>query len=198
MVAADVKQIRGRDLDRIRNEGLAHHRRLRSGYGRFQQRLIANTSCATVGSEHFAVNRFDGLDRQMLERLAQERRLKSAAFFLIKRLAVVAAVSESIAGWMGVKTIEPPGWTVTFTLSPTLIRARSISAASKMMPWELPTFVMVLIIGVILCFTNGVRQPRNDDCISAASRCTRPLTLAALPAMSLTPVAPLRREKKWK
>jgi len=24
MVAADVKQIRGRDLDRIRNEGLAH------------------------------------------------------------------------------------------------------------------------------------------------------------------------------
>ena len=97
MVAADVKQIRGRDLDRIRNEGLAHHRRLRSGYGRFQQHLIANTSCATVGSEHFAVNRFDGFERQMLERLAQERRLKSAAFFLIKRLAVVAAVSESIA-----------------------------------------------------------------------------------------------------
>ena len=110
------------------------HRRLRSGYGRFQQRLIANTSCATVGSEHFAVNRFDGFDRQMLERLAQERRLKSAAFFLIKRLAVVAAVPGSITGWMGVKTIEPPGWTVTFTLSPTLIRARSISAASKMMP----------------------------------------------------------------
>jgi hypothetical protein len=97
----------------------------------------------------------------MLERLAQERRLKSAAFFLIKRLAVVAAVSESIAGWMGVKTIEPPGWTVTFTLSPTLIRARSMSAASKMMPWEFPTFVMVFVIGVILCFTKSERQTAN-------------------------------------
>src|SRR4030095_5055612 len=104
------------------------------------------TSCATVGSEHFAVNRFDSFDRQMLERLAQERRLKSAAFFLIKRRAVVAAVSGSIRGWMGVKTIEPPGWIVTFTLSPTLIRARSISAASKMIPWELPTFVMVFVM----------------------------------------------------
>ena len=62
-----------------------------------------------MGGEHFAVNRFDGLDRQMLERLAQERRLKSAAFFLIKRLVVVAAVRGSITGWMGVKTIEPPG-----------------------------------------------------------------------------------------
>src|SRR4030095_10536323 len=123
-----------------------HHRRLRSGHGRFQQRFIANASCATVGGEHFTVNRFDGFDRQMLERLAQERRLKSAAFFLIKRLAVVAAVSGSITGWMGVKTIEPPGWTVTFTLSPTLIRARSMSAASKMMPWELPTLVMVLVM----------------------------------------------------
>jgi hypothetical protein len=27
-----------------------------------------------------------------------------------------------------------------------LIRARSISAASKMMPWELPTFVIVLVM----------------------------------------------------
>ena len=62
-----------------------------------------------MGSEHFMVNRFDGLDRQMLERFAQDKRLKSAAFFLTKRLAVLAAVSESITGWIGVKTIEPPG-----------------------------------------------------------------------------------------
>jgi len=62
-----------------------------------------------MGGEHFAVNRFDGLDRQMLERLAQDKRLKSAAFLLIKRFAVLAAVSESIVGWIGVKTIEPPG-----------------------------------------------------------------------------------------
>jgi len=86
------------------------HRRLRSGYGRFQQRLIANTSCATVGSEHFAVNRFDGCDRQMLERLAQERRLKSAAFFLIKRLAVVAAVPGSITdGWVSKRSSRRDG-----------------------------------------------------------------------------------------
>jgi hypothetical protein len=61
-----------------------------------------------MGSEHFTVNRFDGLDRRMLERLAQDKRLKSAAFFLIKRFAVFAAVSGSIMGWIGVKTIEPP------------------------------------------------------------------------------------------
>src|SRR5882757_9429300 len=125
MVTANVKQIRRRDLDRVRNQGLAHHRRLRSGHGRFQQGLIANTRCAAVSSEHCTVDRFDGFDRQMLEPLAQERRLKSAVFFLINRFAVVAAVSGSITGWMGVKTIEPPGWIVTFTLSPTLIRARS-------------------------------------------------------------------------
>src|SRR5207244_10967626 len=82
----------------------------------------------------------------MLERVAQDKRLKSAAFFLINCFAVFAAVSESIAGWIGVKTMEPPGWTVTFTLSPTLTRARSISAASKMMPWEFPTFAIVLVM----------------------------------------------------
>ena len=62
-----------------------------------------------MGGEHFAMNRFDGFDRQMLERLAQDKRRKSAAFFLIKRFAVLAAVSGSITGWIGVKTIEPPG-----------------------------------------------------------------------------------------
>ena len=51
-----------------------------------------------MSAEHFAVNRLDRLDSEMLERLAQERRLKSAAFFLISRLAVRAAASESIAG----------------------------------------------------------------------------------------------------
>ena len=64
---------------------------------------------AAMGREHFTVNRFDGFDRQILERLAQDKRLKSAAFFLIKRFAVLAAVSGSITGWIGVKTIEPPG-----------------------------------------------------------------------------------------
>ena len=56
------------------------------------------TSCAAVRSERFAVNRFDGFDPQMLERLAQDKRLKSAAFLLIKRFAALAAVSGSIVG----------------------------------------------------------------------------------------------------
>ena len=51
-----------------------------------------------MSGEHFTVNRFDGLDRQMLERFAQDKRLKSAAFFLIRRFAVLAAVSGSMMG----------------------------------------------------------------------------------------------------
>ena len=81
----------------------------------FNSAGIANAGGATMGYEHFTVNRFDGFDSQVLECLAQESRLKRAAFILIKRLAVVAAVSGSIAGWIGVRTIEPPVWTVTLT-----------------------------------------------------------------------------------
>ncbi len=109
VVFTNVKKICRCDFDWIRNERLPHHRCLRRGHGRFKECLVANPSRATVGSDHFAMNRFDGVDRQMLERLAQDKRLKSAAFFLIKRFAVLAAVSGSITGWIGVKTIEPPG-----------------------------------------------------------------------------------------
>ena len=115
MVATNLKEIRLRDLDPIRNHPLAHHGGLRRGNRRFEQCFIANTGCAAVGGEHLTLDRLDGLDGQMLERPAQDKRLKSAAFFLISRLAVLAAVSESIAGWIGVKTIEPPGCTVTLT-----------------------------------------------------------------------------------
>ena len=109
IIAANVKQVRRSDFERIRNEGLAHHGSLRCCHGRFEQRLIANSSGAAMGREHFTVNRFYGANRQMLERFAQDKRLKSAAFFLIKRLAVLAAVPESITGSIGVRTIEPPG-----------------------------------------------------------------------------------------
>ena len=61
-----------------------------------------------MSCQNLTVNRFDGCDRQILERLIQERRLKSFAFFLINRFAVLLAASASIAGWMGVKTMEPP------------------------------------------------------------------------------------------
>ena len=98
MVAANVEEVRGRDLDRFGHQRLAHHGCLRRSHRGFEQRFIANSGCAPMSGEHFAVNRLDRLDSEMLERLAQERRLKSAAFFLISRLAVRAAVSESIAG----------------------------------------------------------------------------------------------------
>jgi len=79
------------------------------GDSRLEQCLIAKSSRATMSGEHFTLNRFDGLDRQMLERFAQDKRLKSAVFFLINRFAVFAAVSGSIMGWIDVKTIEPLG-----------------------------------------------------------------------------------------
>src|SRR5262245_6812385 len=109
MITANVKQICCCDLERIGNERLTHHGRLRRGHRRLEQSLIANSSRAAMSGEHFTMNRFDCPRRQMLERLAQDKRLKSAVFFLIKRLAVFAAVSESITGSIGVRTIEPPG-----------------------------------------------------------------------------------------
>src|SRR5204862_7599660 len=106
----------------------------RRGHGRFQQCLIANSSRAAMRGEDFTVNPFDGRHRQMFERLAQDKRLKSAAFFLIKCLAALAAVFCSITGWIGVKTIEPPGCAVTFTLSPTLARGSCTKAVAKRIP----------------------------------------------------------------
>src|SRR2546428_347044 len=50
-------------------------------------------------------------------------------------------------GRSGMSTIAPlSGTTVTLTLSPTLTRARSIKAASKIMPCEFPTLVIVLVM----------------------------------------------------
>jgi hypothetical protein len=70
----------------------------------------------------------------MLDLATQDNRLKSAAFFLINRLAVAAAAFGSMVGRIGVSTIEPPAWTLMLTWSPTFSRAMSIKAASKMIP----------------------------------------------------------------
>jgi hypothetical protein len=51
-----------------------------------------------VRGQDFTMNRYDRVDGQMLERFLQDKRLNKAVFFLIKRLAVVAAVFESIVG----------------------------------------------------------------------------------------------------
>jgi hypothetical protein len=96
--------------------------------------------------QHLSVNRFNRSNSQMNNCFAQDKRLKSAEFFLINRLAAAPAFFGSIAGRTGVKTIEPPSCTVTVTWSPTFTRARSMSAASKMIPCELPTLEIVLVM----------------------------------------------------
>ena len=47
----------------------------------------------------------------------------------------------------GISTMAPlSGMTLTFTWSPTFKRARSLSAVSKMIPCELPTFEIVVVL----------------------------------------------------
>ncbi len=58
--------------------------------------------------------------------------------------AVSAASSGVMTGRIGVSVIEPLSCTTTSTASPTFKRANSISALSKITPWELPTLEMVL------------------------------------------------------
>ena len=47
-------------------------------------------------------------------------------------------------GRIGVRVIVPPSWTSRLTSSPGVRCASSMMVASKMMPCELPTLVMVL------------------------------------------------------
>src|SRR5204863_9740726 len=117
-------------FNRIRYQGLTHHGRLRRRHGRFEQRLIANATRPAVRRQDFAVNRLYRRDCEMTNCCTQDKRLKSAEFFLIKRFAAAAAFFESTAGRIGVSTMDPPSCTVTLSWSPILIRARSIKAAS--------------------------------------------------------------------
>lgn len=96
--------------------------------------------------QHLSVNRFNRGNSQMDNCFAQDKRLKSAEFFLINRLAAALAFFGSRAGRTGVKTIDPPSCTVTVTWSPTFTRAKSMSAESKMIPCELPTLQIVLVM----------------------------------------------------
>jgi len=99
-----------------------------------------------MGGENFSVNRLYRRGREMCEQFAHESRLNKVAFFRINRLEVAAAFAGSKVGLTGVRTIDPPSCTVTVNLSPTFIRARSINAASKMIPWELPILETVLVM----------------------------------------------------
>src|SRR3954463_6937162 len=113
MVAAEVKHVGGRELDRIGYQRPAIHGRLRRRYSRFQQCLVANAAGSTMRGQYFRVNRCDRRDRQMANCGPQDKRLKRAEFFRISRLALAAAFCASMAGRTGVKIIEPPSWTVT-------------------------------------------------------------------------------------
>jgi hypothetical protein len=115
MVAAKIKQIGRGDLDRIGHQRLTHHRRLGRRHGGLQQCFIANAACSAVRRQDFCVNRLDRRNCQVTNCFTQDKRLKSAEFFLISRLAAATAFFGSMVGRSGVKTIEPPSCTVTVT-----------------------------------------------------------------------------------
>lgn len=115
LVAAKIKQIGCGDLDRIRHQRLAHHRRLGRSHGGLQQCVIANAAGSAVRRQDFRVNRLDRRNCQVMNCFSQDKRLKSAEFFLISCLAAAAAFFGSMVGRSGVKTIEPPSCTVTVT-----------------------------------------------------------------------------------
>src|SRR5690348_3332896 len=99
-----------------------------------------------MGREHFRVDCLYRLDRWMPKGRHHDSRRNSSEFFLIRRLAVAAALAGVMTGRTGVKTIAPPSCTVMFTWSPTLRRATSMSALSNISPCELPIFAIVLTI----------------------------------------------------
>jgi len=129
-----------------------------------------------MGREHLLMNGAHGRRSKMNERTTHESRLKSEEFLRIKRFAVAPARAGSIAGRTGVSTIDPPSCTVTVSWSPTFTRARSMSAASKMMPWEFPTLEMVLVTesNTTFCFA-GRQERRGAPGLSVISCARAPL-----------------------
>src|SRR6266705_7179786 len=105
-----------------------------------------DTTCSAMRSQDLLVNDFYWQCREVLNGFAQDKRLNKAEFFRINRRAAAAAVFGWMVGCIGVKTMEPPSCTVTVTRSPTLSRAKSISAASKTIPCELPILEIVFVI----------------------------------------------------
>src|SRR6266446_5046901 len=146
VITTKIKEISRGDLDWVGNQRTARHCRLRCGDRRLEQIFVAEARRTAVCGENFRMDRLYRRDREMRERFAHERRLNKAAFFRIKRFAVVPALAGSRVGWTGVRTIDPPSCRVTVSLSPTFTRARSIRAASKMIPWEFPILETVLVM----------------------------------------------------
>ena len=146
MIAAEVEEIGGSNLDEIGNHRNSHQGRLRSGDGGFQQLTRAQTGTPPVRGKHFRVDGKNGLDRWMFDHRTHDSLRKSSLFFWISLRAVSLAVSASITeGCIGAMVIVPPAWTSTFTSSPTFNLASWSSAESKIMPCELPIFEMILI-----------------------------------------------------
>ena len=146
VITTKIKKISRGDLDWVGNQRTARHCRLGCGDRRLEQIFVAEARRTAVCGENFRMDRLYRRDREMRERFAHERRLNKAAFFRIKRFAVVPALAGSRVGWTGVRTIDPPSCRVTVSLSPTFTRARSIRAASKMIPWEFPILETVLVM----------------------------------------------------
>src|SRR6202035_4127619 len=112
----------------------------------FQQGFIPQAGQAAVRGEDFGVDGLYGGDGGVRKGPLHDSRRNSSAFFLIKRLAVAAALSGVMTGRTGVRTMEPPSCRLMLTWSPTLMRARSIRAESNIRPCELPILVMVFVM----------------------------------------------------
>jgi len=67
MISTKIKEIRSANLNSIGHERSPHHRRLRCCHGRFQQRFVADTACASMPGQYLAVNGFYRRHRQMLD-----------------------------------------------------------------------------------------------------------------------------------
>lgn len=93
-----------------------------------------------MGRQNFRVDGFDRSNFGMNQRRVHESRRKSSEFFpMIRRAVPAARVGSIVVGRTGVMVKVPPRWTSTFTCSPSLRWAKSMSGAFKMMLWALPT-----------------------------------------------------------
>ena len=108
MVAANVKQVSCRDLDRLTDKQLSHRGRLWRRNGRLEQRQVTNPGRTAMGTQYLCVYGPDCGNCEIRKRFAHAKRLKSFVFLPINRRAVLKAASSEIVRLSGNSTMAPP------------------------------------------------------------------------------------------
>ena len=149
VIAAEVKEVSRSDTNGIAERRNASKACLRSGDRRLQQGSITKAFGSAKLSDGFGMDLQYNFDREMQAMIGvglhASRFIVFAYRFIVSLMrAVMSSGGGSCA--IGVMVMVPPAWTSTFTSSPTFIRTNWRSAESKMIPWELPIFEMVLIM----------------------------------------------------